>query len=105
VDGEGFDGVLVAAPNWGGTPLQEGRVHLYSGGPGGLGVAPQSVWDPTDQAESQFGIALAGGDIDQDGYADVEASSLHYDAEATNEDASTSIVVVPRGLRPTRTGE
>ncbi len=87
VNADGFDDVLVGAPYHDSGNLNEGRVCLYLGSPGGLGSA---VWiDDTDQDSAFYGWSVAGaGDVNRDGYDDVITASPAYDIAHTNEGAA-----------------
>ncbi len=84
VDGDGYDDVIVAAPFYDDPEVNEGRVWLYLGSPGGLG---SSAWTAeSDQAGALYGFALAGaGDTDADGYDDVIIAAPEYDNPEINE--------------------
>jgi hypothetical protein len=71
VDGDGFPDVAIGAPvnpnNY--APLPP-RVYLYRGISSGLAGAPATVLEDPFPG-SQFGAALAGGDVNGDGFSDV----------------------------------
>ncbi|HEV8323596.1 MAG TPA: thrombospondin type 3 repeat-containing protein, partial [Myxococcota bacterium] len=70
VNGDGFDDLVVGAPNWGGVS-GEGRAYVYRGTSSGLESAPSWSVDPTDEAGAEFGFAVAAGDMNGDGWAEV----------------------------------
>lgn len=70
VNGDGFSDVIIGAPQFTDDQLHEGRARLYYGGP--KDSAPTSISATTfGDTQSASGSALALGDIDQDGYADL----------------------------------
>jgi hypothetical protein len=71
VDGDGFDDVVVGAwnENPGTSPIDAGRVYVFSSGTGQVLHALES---PNEEIDGLFGCAVAAaGDVDADGYADV----------------------------------
>jgi hypothetical protein len=68
VNGDGYDDVIVGAPN---HDHNRGRVYLYAGGPGGLNAAPLLTLDGTDP-NSWYGHAVGlAGDVDGDSLGEV----------------------------------
>ncbi len=60
------------------THSQEGVAWVYLGSPGG--VSPEPFWcEGGGQNAAYFGGAVAGGDINGDGYGDVLIGALGYD--------------------------
>lgn len=70
VNGDGFDDVVVGAPNFNGTTINEGRVSLYLGSSSGLSTA--RAWTAQGNLSgSAFGESVAGvGDVNGDGFDD-----------------------------------
>jgi hypothetical protein len=68
-NGDGFDDVLVGAPmnDAGGT--DSGSAFLYYGTATGLGTV--WVWSANGMEGDMFGASVAGGDFDNDGFADL----------------------------------
>lgn len=68
INNDGYDDLAVGAPGVAGTTPVAGRVAIYLGSAEGL-----TFW--TDlaaaQAASEFGLALAAGDVDGDGWTDL----------------------------------
>jgi hypothetical protein len=97
VDGDGYDDLLVSAPNAG--PRQQGKVYLFRGSAAGLqggnaptgDAPPQPAYlalsaplTPTFTATGTqdlelLGAALAAGDLNGDGYSDFAVHSWHRD--------------------------
>ncbi len=69
VDGDGFLDVAFGAPQYSGLEDDGGRVVLFFGGPSGL--ERPAVLTHESAPGADFGAAVAGGDLDGDGFADV----------------------------------
>jgi uncharacterized repeat protein (TIGR01451 family) len=79
VNDDGYDDVLVGAPNFDGGVSGEGRAFLYLGSVTGLETTPAWSGDPTDQVDAGFGHAVTGvGDVDGDGYDDWAIGAPRY---------------------------
>ncbi|HKQ97061.1 MAG TPA: FG-GAP-like repeat-containing protein [Candidatus Polarisedimenticolia bacterium] len=80
VNGDGYDDLLVGVPGYDvGQDFNRGRLHLYMGSPAGLLALPIVVGEGTETQEF-FGNAVAGGDINRDGYDDVVVGATGYPA-------------------------
>lgn len=78
VNGDGYDDVAIGAPamtdiiSGTGSLAAVGAVFIYYGSPSGLPVTPNAVLQPTTPvAGALFGYSVTGGDINNDGHADV----------------------------------
>src|SRR5262245_49411331 len=75
VNGDGYADVLTGlagglpAAQGDGLPMGGAHIQLYLGSSSGPGVSP--VWSVEGNSADGFGSALAGGDFNRDGYADV----------------------------------
>ncbi|MBN2170128.1 MAG: FG-GAP repeat protein [Candidatus Krumholzibacteriota bacterium] len=88
VNGDGYDDALLGAPDYDNGQTDEGAAWLFLGSHLGLSFVP--VWYcESNQADAQFGYALAGaGDVNGDGLADVIVGADYYDEDYTNEGAA-----------------
>ena len=69
VDGDGTDDLLVGSPSYGNVLEEQGAAYLYPGSSAGPTTASMSVIGSV--GSSGLGSALAGGDVDGDGYSDL----------------------------------
>ena len=76
VDNDGFDDLIVGAPEFDGGLVDEGKVFVYRGGPSG----PVLHWSAEgDLANAQFGFSVAtAGHVNNDLYADIIVGAPFY---------------------------
>ncbi|MCS6816678.1 MAG: VCBS repeat-containing protein [Blastocatellia bacterium] len=78
VNGDGFDDVLVGAPNEDAGSAQEaGRVHIFFGGSPLDLTVDATLQQPVPKRNSGFGQALAVGDVNGDGLEDALVGTPH----------------------------
>jgi hypothetical protein len=107
VNGDGYDDVIVGAPNYTKDQQYEGAAFVYHGSADGLGITPSRILEG-NQASAEFGKGVAGaGDVNGDGYDDVIVGASKYDNELTNEGAAYIYLGSSTGLddTPSRTLE
>jgi hypothetical protein len=81
VNGDGYDDVLVAAPNTSArTSEYMGAVYLYLGRRDGVAARPQLL--TVGEPGAFFGASVGGADLDGDGFSDVLVGASRY-REAT----------------------
>ena len=78
VNDDGFDDIAIGAPAMvdviagTGSLAAVGAVFVYYGSPSGLPVVPSAMLQPTTSvAGALFGYSIAGGDVNNDGNADI----------------------------------
>ncbi len=105
-DGDGFADLAVAAPYEDYRDQRDGLVHLLYGSPAGLTATGSQVWSQDspgieDEAylREEFGLSLAGGDFDGDGFADLAVGVWFQDfCNICNEGAVNVIYGSAEGL-------
>lgn len=77
VNGDGYQDMAVGAPGYNG---KQGRVYVYHGGPSGIGTSPSKVLTGANVSD-YFGVSLALGDVNGDGYADCVVGASGYNSK------------------------
>ncbi|NLS80206.1 MAG: DNRLRE domain-containing protein [Chloroflexi bacterium] len=78
VNGDGYDDLIIGAPDYDHDQGDEGRAYLYLGSATGLSAAPAWVVE-SDRADARLGSAVSGaGDVNGDGYDDIIISAPAY---------------------------
>jgi MYXO-CTERM domain-containing protein len=75
VNGDGFDDLLVGAPNFSDGQTDEGRVYLFSGSSGGITESTVPVFFDSNVGGALLGAAVGSGDFNADGLSDVLAGA------------------------------
>ena len=85
VNGDGFDDVVVAAPQFDAGETNEGHIWVYHGSPTGL-VSFAAWRAESDQAFAYYGRSVsAAGDVNGDGFADFLVGAPSYDDSGANQ--------------------
>jgi hypothetical protein len=103
VNGDGYDDIVVGAHVHNSSHADEGVALLFLGRSSGIASANAStalVALHPRQGSAQFGVSVAGaGDVNRDGFADVAAGAVLYDAGQTDEGAAFVYLGDGDGLR------
>lgn len=80
VNGDGYDDVIVGAPDFDGGATNSGRAYVFHGSATGLSTTPDWIADaPKVEEHGFFGIVVGpAGDVNGDGYADVAIGMTNY---------------------------
>ncbi|MBN2005559.1 MAG: FG-GAP repeat protein [Anaerolineae bacterium] len=98
VNDDGFDDIIVGAPDQDNDQTDEGRTFVYYGSAAGLSATP--AWSAEgNQTGARFGNAVAaGGDVNGDGCADVIIGAYLFDNGQTNEGRAYAYYGAATGL-------
>jgi len=101
VNGDGFDDVIVGAPDFHGGLQHEGRASVFLGSP--TGPATTAAWTAeSDQGNALFGTSVAGaGDVNGDGFDDVIVGAPLFDGGQANEGRAYVFLGSAAGLATT----
>jgi hypothetical protein len=78
VNNDGFDDVIVGAPNTSSPELSEGKVFVYHGSATGLSTTPNWTAE-SNQANALFGISVGtAGDVNNDNHDEVIVGAHYY---------------------------
>ena len=92
VNNDGYEDLVVGAPQYTEGETNEGAIFVFLGKPGGLAtgtIADADAIIQSNQADSRFGIAVSSaGDVNGDGYDDIVAGAGQWNAGSTDEGAA-----------------
>jgi UDP-3-O-[3-hydroxymyristoyl] glucosamine N-acyltransferase len=101
VNGDGYDDVLIGAPNYAAGEANEGRAFLYLSGPSGLANTPAWTTE-ANQVGANLGHAVMGlGDLNGDGYDDVAIGAPSFTNTLTGQGRVTVYLGSASGLSTT----
>ena len=85
VNGDGYNDIIIGAPDYDNGQTDEGAAFVYNGSATGLALSPGWTAE-SNQANSNFGVSVSSaGDVNGDGYSDVIAGAYNYDNGQTDE--------------------
>ena len=104
VNGDGYDDVIVGAPNHGNGEVEEGRAYVWLGSPSGLGPngnPGNADWVyESNESNAYFGLSLGrAGDLNADGYSDVVVGASGYDGGGQDSGRASIFCGSDTGLR------
>ncbi|MFC1604809.1 FG-GAP-like repeat-containing protein, partial [Planctomycetota bacterium] len=76
IDGDGYTDLIIGASF---SNSRDGRAYLYYGGPNGLSISPDLIFEGEPGQGSRLGWSIGMGDVDNDGYNDIILSGFDYD--------------------------
>jgi hypothetical protein len=101
VNGDGYDDVVVGAPQYGRFDYTLGRAYVYFGSLSGLETAASWIVEST-QVDSYLGNSVASaGDVNGDGYDDVLVGARLYDHRQIDDGRAYLYVGSATGLATT----
>ena len=82
-NGDGYDDIIIGAPEYNATASGQGRVYVVYGSPTGLAAAPAWTFEGT-QKEEFLGYAVASaGYVNDDPYADIIIGSWRHQVDGS----------------------
>ena len=98
VNGDGYDDVIVGAPDYDNGQSDEGRTFVYLGSPSGLSTTPSWTAEG-DQVNALFGWSVGtAGDVNGDGFDDVVVGAPSDDNGQANEGRAFAYLGSASGL-------
>jgi len=104
VNGDGYADVIVGAPTYGTS--HNGAAYVFLGSPSGIASGSPAVAATallSDASSANFGISVAAGDLNGDGYADVVIGASGYSGASASEGAAFVFLGGPSGVPSTTT--
>jgi hypothetical protein len=98
VNGDGYDDILVGAPNYDTGQADSGKAYAFYGSPSGPGTSADWTASIT-QLKAWFARSVASiGDVNGDGYSDTIFGAPQYDDGETDEGAAFAFYGSANGL-------
>lgn len=112
LDGNGRDDLVIGVPGEAiGTTAKAGAIHVIRSAEGGLSRSLDKIWfqgnngvDDTAEANDRFGTAVAAGDFDNDGFADIAVGAPFEDL-GTRTDVGAVAVLYSTNTGPSGTDD
>jgi hypothetical protein len=97
VNADGFDDVILGAPDFSNGEFQEGKVVVHHGSPTGVSLTP--AWTvESNQPDTYLGFSVAGaGDVNGDGYDDVIAGATWWSQGVFQDDGRATVYLGSAG--------
>ncbi|MGV3604179.1 MAG: FG-GAP-like repeat-containing protein [Dyadobacter fermentans] len=100
VNADGYDDVIVGAPNFDNGQANEGAAFLFTGSSNGISAVPSGVLE-ANQSGAGFGRSVsAAGDVNGDGFGDFIVGAMHYSNGESEEGVALVYKGSPAGLDP-----
>jgi len=101
VNSDGYDDILIGAPEYKGGQTHTGAAYLFLGSASGLAATPDWI-TIYQEADADYGVAVAAaGDINQDGYDDALVGAGWADVAGNNAGAVYVYLGTAVGLETT----
>jgi len=101
INDDGYDDVVIGAPQYKNGESHEGRVTVFLGSHTGLQTTPHRLLE-INLKEAQFGYAVSSaGDVNKDGYDDVLIGANEFENEQPTEGAAFLYLGSDSGLAET----
>ncbi|MBI4508485.1 MAG: FG-GAP repeat protein, partial [Deltaproteobacteria bacterium] len=97
VNRDGYDDVIISAPDYDGGQTNEGRAYVYHGSASGLSSTAAWIRE-SNQTDAGLASVASAGDVNGDGYSDVIFGVPYYDNGHFNEGSAIVFLGSAQGL-------